>query len=265
MQKTPIACLPELDVVTGEPTDILESIITSVGTFKRYSAWGAFFASKMMEYLGNFDQLPLLLKDFPEILQVCRTYTTTAPFFNYNNIKPYSFIKIPEVCSFSEIFRTEIPTLKNIDYIKTHTESIKLFTKIFINPFVKQFDEYAELDDDEGTTSGDEDLGGGTIIVTTNNNENPESNISIDVIEVKHKNKTNNKNKGNKQLIKQRLFELYLKTGKIPKPKHKASLTHIYHKNVQNQSQSPKHRSKSVKIAKHINLRNTRRVRDGRK
>jgi hypothetical protein len=271
MQKTPIACLPDLDVEVDSPDsnkDILESIITSVGTFKRYSAWGAFFASKMMEYLGNYDQLPLLLKEFPEILQVCRTYTTTAPFFNYNNIKPYSFIKIPEGCSFSEIFRNEIPALQNPDYIKTHTESIKLFTEIFINPFVKQFDEYTEFDDDEGDTD-DEDLGGGTIIVTTNNNENPESNISIDVIEIKHKNKTNNKNKSNKQLIKQRLFELYLKTGKIPKPKHKASLTHIYHKNVQNQSQSqsqsPKHRSKSVKIAKHINLRNTRRVRDGRK
>ena len=273
MQKTPIACLPDLDVKVDSPDsnkDILESIITSVGTFKRYSAWGAFFASKMMEYLGDYDQLPVLLKEFPEILQVCRTYTTTAPFFNYNNIKPYSFIKIPDSCSFSEIFRAEIPALQNIDYIKTHTESIKLFTEIFINPFVKQFDEYTEFDDDEGDTD-DEDLVGGTIIVTTSNNENPESNISIDVIEIKKKNKTNNKNKSNKQLIKQRLFELYLKTGKIPKPKHKASLTHIYHKNVQNQSQSqsqsqsPKHRSKSVKIAKHINLRNTRRVRDGRK
>jgi hypothetical protein len=262
MQKTPIACLPDLDVAGSTDTDILESIFTSLGTFKRYSAWGAFFASKMMEYLGNYNQLPSLFKEFPEILQVCETYTTTAPFFNYNDIKPYSFIKIDEMCSFSGSFQVKLkkdddsPFLQNLDYIGFNTDCIKLFTEIFINPFVKQFDEYAEFDDDKGDTD-DEDFGGGTIIVSTTNNDNPEDNIDIEVIEIKKK------NKGNKRLVKQRLFEIYLKTGKIPKPKYKSSLSHV-NRNVQKQSQSPKHRSKSVKIAKHINLRNTRRVRDGR-
>ena len=265
MQKTPIACLPDLDVAGSTDKDMLESIFTNLGTFKRYSAWGAFFASKMMEYLGNYNQLPLIFKEFPEILQVCETYTTTAPFFNYNDIKPYSFIGIPTGCSFSNIFKAKLkkddssPFLQNPDYIGFNTYCIKLFTEIFINPFVKQFDEYAEFDDDQGNTDGDDDngdtMGGGTIIVTTTNNDNPADNIDIEVIEIKKKNKSN------KRLVKQRLFEIYLKTGKIPKPKHKASLSHV-NQNVQ--KQSPKHRSKSVKIAKHINLRNTRRVRDGR-
>jgi hypothetical protein len=259
MQKTPIACLPDLDVAGSTDKDMLESIFTSLGTFKRYSAWGAFFASKMMEYLGNYNQLPLIFKEFPEILQVCETYTTTAPFFNYNDIKPYSFIGIPTGCSFSNIFKAKLPILQHLDYIGFNTYCIKLFTEIFINPFVKQFDEYAEFDDDQGNTDGDDDngdtMGGGTIIVSTTNNDNPADNIDIEVIEIKKKNKSN------KRLVKQRLFEIYLKTGKIPKPKHKASLSHV-NRNVQ--KQSPKHRSKSVKIAKHINLRNTRRVRDGR-
>jgi hypothetical protein len=254
MQKTPIACLPDLDVAVPTGTDTLESIFTSLGTFKRYSAWGAFFASKMMEYLGNYNQLPSLFKEFPEILQVCETYTTTAPFFNYNNIKPYSFIKIPRDFSFSQIFQTKVLNLQNLDYIRSNTDSIEIFTKIFINPFVKQFDENELFVEEEDT---DDEHGGGTIIVSTTNNENPEDNIDIEVIEIKKK------NKGNKRLVKQRLFEIYMKTGKIPKPKYKSSLSHV-NRNVQKQSQSPKHRSKSVKIAKHINLRNTRRVRDGR-
>jgi hypothetical protein len=258
MQKTPIACLPDLDVAVPTGTDTLESIFTSLGTFKRYSAWGAFFASKMMEYLGNYNQLPSLFKEFPEILQVCETYTTTAPFFNYNNIKPYSFIKIPRDFSFSQIFQTKVLNLQNLDYIRSNTDSIEIFTKIFINPFVKQFDENELFVEEEDTDDeGDDDQGGGTIIVSTTNNENPEDNIDIEVIEIKKK------NKGNKRLVKQRLFEIYMKTGKIPKPKYKSSLSHV-NRNVQKQSQSPKHRSKSVKIAKHINLRNTRRVRDGR-
>ena len=256
MQKTPIACLPDLDVAVPTGTDTLESIFTSLGTFKRYSAWGAFFASKMMEYLGNYNQLPSLFKEFPEILQVCETYTTTAPFFNYNNIKPYSFIKIPRDFSFSQIFQTKVLNLQNLDYIRSNTDSIEIFTKIFINPFVKQFDENELFVEEEDTDDeGDDDQGGGTIIVSTTNNENPEDNIDIEVVEIKKKNKSN------KRLVKQRLFEIYLKTGKVPKPKHKASLSHV-NRNVQ--KQSPKHRSKSVKIAKHINLRNTRRVRDGR-
>jgi hypothetical protein len=260
MQKTPIACLPDLDVEESTSEDMLETIFTSLGTFKRYGAWGAFFASKMMEYLGNYNQLPLIFKEFPEILQVCETYTTTAPFFNYNDIKPYSFIKIPRNFSFSGIFNERLKNtndssfLQNLDYIGFNTEFIEIFTKIFVNPFVKQFDEYAEFDDDESDTDV-EDFGGGTIIVSTTNNDNPEDNIDIEVIEIKKKNKSN------KRLVKQRLFEIYLKTGKIPKPKHKASLSHV-NRNVQ--KQSPKHRIKSVKIAKHINLRNTRRVRDGR-
>ena len=262
MQKTPIACLPDLDVAVPTGTDMLESIFTSLGTFKRYSAWGAFFASKMMEYLGNYNQLPLLFAEFPEILQVCETYTTTAPFFNYNDIKPYSFIKIDERCSFSGTFQFKLSfedTVYVSGILKSKTEDIKLFTEIFINPFVKQFDEFELFDeetvhtDDKG--NGSDTMGGGTIIVTTTNNDNPADNIDIEVIEIKKKNKSN------KRLVKQRLFEIYLKTGKIPKPKHKASLSHV-NQNVQ--KQSPKHRSKSVKIAKHINLRNTRRVRDGR-
>jgi len=258
MQKTPIACLPDLDVAVPTGTDTLESIFTSLGTFKRFSAWGAFFASKMMEYLGNYNQLPSLFKEFPEILQVCETYTTTAPFFNYNNIKPYSFIKIPRDFSFSQIFQTKVLNLQNLDYIRSNTDSIEIFTQIFINPFVKQFDEFELFVEEEDTDDqGNDNQGGGTIIVSTNNNDNPEDNIDIEVIEIKKK------NKGNKQLVKQRLFEIYLKTGKIPKPKYKSSLSHV-NRNVQKQSQSPKHRSKSVKIAKHINLRNTRRVRDGR-
>ena len=257
MQKTPIACLPDLDVAVPTGTDTLESIFTSLGTFKRYSAWGAFFASKMMEYLGNYNQLPLLFKEFPEILQVCETYTTTAPFFNYNNIKPYSFITIPnDSFSFSEIFKTKLPFDPSL-ILKSNTEDIKVFTQIFINPFVKQFDENELFVEEEDTDDEDGDQGGGTIIVSTTNNDNPEDNTDIEVIEIKKK------NKGNKRLVKQRLFEIYLKTGKIPKPKYKSSLSHV-NRNVQKQSQSPKHRSKSVKIAKHINLRNTRRVRDGR-
>jgi hypothetical protein len=204
--------------------------------------------------LGNYNQLPSLFKEFPEILQVCETYTTTAPFFNYNNIKPYSFIKIPRDFSFSQIFQTKVLNLQNLDYIRSNTDSIEIFTKIFINPFVKQFDENELFVEEEDT---DDEHGGGTIIVSTTNNENPEDNIDIEVIEIKKK------NKGNKRLVKQRLFEIYMKTGKIPKPKYKSSLSHV-NRNVQKQSQSPKHRSKSVKIAKHINLRNTRRVRDGR-
>jgi hypothetical protein len=263
MQRTPIACLPDLDVVESNDTDMLESIFTSLGTFKRYSAWGAFFASKMMEYLGNYNQLPLIFKEFPEILQVCETYTTTAPFFNYNDIKPYSFIRIPMECTFSGIFNDRLkkddgsPFLQNLDYIHFNTYYIQIFTEIFVNPFVKQFDEYVEFDEEEEDTDDDDDQGGGTIIVSTTNNENPEDNIDIEVVEIKKKNKSN------KRLVKQRLFEIYLKTGKVPKPKHKASLSHVVlNRNVQ--KQSPKHRSKSVKIAKHINLRNTRRVRDGR-
>ena len=260
MQKTPIACLPDLDVAGSTDKDILESIFTSLGTFKRFSAWGAFFASKMMEYLGNYNQLPLLFAEFPEILQVCETYTTTAPFFNYNDIKPYSFIIIPPEFSFSEIFQARELRF-NAGYIfpilKSKTEDIKVFTKIFIKPFIKQFDEFELFDEEEEDTDDDDDQGGGTIIVSTTNNENPEDNIDIEVIEIKKKNKSN------KRLVKQRLFEIYLKTGKVPKPKHKASLSHVVlNRNVQ--KQSPKHRSKSVKIAKHINLRNTRRVRDGR-
>jgi len=262
MQKTPIACLPDLDVAVPTGTDNLESIFTSLGTFKRYSAWGAFFASKMMEYLGNYNQLPLLFKEFPEILQVCETYTTTAPFFNYNDIKPYSFIIIPDIkipddsFSFSEIFQAKIQFQPGYVFpiLKSKTEDIKVFTQIFINPFVKQFDENELFVEKEDT---DDEHGGGTIIVSTTNNDNPEDNIDIEVIEIKKK------NKGNKRLVKQRLFEIYMKTGKIPKPKYKSSLSHV-NRNVQKQSQSPKHRSKSVKIAKHINLRNTRRVRDGR-
>jgi hypothetical protein len=260
MQKTPIACLPDLDVAVPTGTDTLESIFTSLGTFKRFSAWGAFFASKMMEYLGNYNQLPLLFKEFPEILQVCETYTTTAPFFNYNNIKPYSFIKIPRDFSFSEIFQAKESRFKPgyvLPILKSKTEDIKVFTQIFINPFVKQFDEFELFVEEEDTDDEDGDQGGGTIIVSTTNNDNPEDNIDIEVIEIKKK------NKGNKRLVKQRLFEIYMKTGKIPKPKHTASLSHV-NRNVQKQSQSPKHRSKSVKIAKHINVRNTRRVRDGR-
>jgi len=261
MQKTPIACLPDLDVAVPTGTDTLESIFTSLGTFKRFSAWGAFFASKMMEYLGNYNQLPSLFKEFPEILQVCETYTTTAPFFNYNNIKPYSFIKIPDDYSFSKIFQVKESRFKAgyvLPILKSKTEDIKVFTQIFINPFVKQFDEFELFVEEQDTDKeGNDDQGGGTIIVSTNNNDNPEDNIDIEVIEIKKK------NKGNKQLVKQRLFEIYLKTGKIPKPKYKSSLSHV-NRNVQKQSQSPKHRSKSVKIAKHINLRNTRRVRDGR-
>jgi hypothetical protein len=261
MQKTPIACLPDLDVAvpTTTYTDMLESIFTNLGTFKRYSAWGAFFASKMMEYLGNYNQLPLLFAEFPEILQVCETYTTTAPFFNYNDIKPYSFIIIRPEFSFSEIFQAKIPFQPGSvsPILKSKTEDIKLFTEIFINPFVKQFDEFELFNEEEEDTDDDDDQGGGTIIVSTTNNDNPEDNIDIEVVEIK------NKNKSNKRLVKQRLFEIYLKTGKIPKPKHKASLSHVVlNRNVQ--KQSPKHRSKSVKIAKHINLRNTRRVRDGR-
>jgi hypothetical protein len=213
-----------------------------------------------MEYLGNYNQLPLLFAEFPEILQVCETYTTTAPFFNYNDIKPYSFIIIPPEFSFSERFQAKEPRF-NTGYIfpilKSKTEDIKVFTKIFIKPFIKQFDEFELFDEEEEDTDDDDDQGGGNIIVSTTNNENPEDNIDIEVIEIKKKNKSN------KRLVKQRLFEIYLKTGKVPKPKHKASLSHVVlNRNVQ--KQSPKHRSKSVKIAKHINLRNTRRVRDGR-
>ena len=263
MQKTPIACLPDLDVAGSTGTDMLESIFTSLGTFKRYSAWGAFFASKMMEYLGNYNQLPLIFAEFPEILQVCETYTTTAPFFNYNDIKPYSFIIIDPEFSFSEIFQAKIPFQPGSvsPILKSNTKDIKLFTEIFINPFVKQFDEFELFNEEEEDTDDEGDggntMGGGTIIVTTTNNDNPADNIDIEVIEIKKK------NKGNKRLVKQRLFEIYMKTGKIPKPKYKSSLSHV-NRNVQKQSQSPKHRSKSVKIAKHINLRNTRRVRDGR-
>jgi hypothetical protein len=261
MQKTPIACLPDLDVAGSTGTDMLESIFTSLGTFKRYSAWGAFFASKMMEYLGNYNQLPLIFAEFPEILQVCETYTTTAPFFNYNDIKPYSFIIIDPEFSFSEIFQAKIPFQPGSvsPILKSNTKDIKLFTEIFINPFVKQVDEFELFNEEEEDTDDEGDggntMGGGTIIVTTTNNDNPADNIDIEVIEIKKKNKSN------KRLVKQRLFEIYLKTGKVPKPKHKASLSHV-NRNVQ--KQSPKHRSKSVKIAKHINLRNTRRVRDGR-
>jgi hypothetical protein len=174
-QKTPIACLPDLNV--GPPSDPppsdMESMVTLIGTFKRYSAWGAFFASKMMEYLfDTIIQLPLFFSKFYDILQVCDTYCTTAPFFNFcDKSVPYSLLHIDEAFSFSDIIfhhmskitgtgtpYKELPGNFEV-YLKRklteHTHLLKLFTNVFMAPFMNLNDpDYATADSGSSDGSG---------------------------------------------------------------------------------------------------------------
>ena len=166
-QKTPIACLPDLNVGPPDvlPPSDMESMVTLIGTFKRYSAWGAFFASKMMEYLfDTFIQLPVFFSKFYDILQVCDTYCTTAPFFNFcDKSMPYSLLKIIEAFSFSDVIYKHMTTITgpNTPYkvlpvnfkvylerkLTEHTHLIKLFTDVFMAPFMNLNDpDYATVD-----------------------------------------------------------------------------------------------------------------------
>jgi hypothetical protein len=114
MQRTPIACIPDLpDPVAGGAFPVglfqllqayVNSPYTICGTHKRVSSWGGFFAGKMMDYLfSNYFQAPSLFKLFINQLQVSPQYCTTALIY-CNDIPPYSVLKIPQTYTFAARF-----------------------------------------------------------------------------------------------------------------------------------------------------------------
>jgi hypothetical protein len=114
MQRTPIACIPDLpDPVAGGafpigPFQLLQAYMNSpytiCGTYKRVSSWGGFFAGKMMDYLfGNYFQAPSLFKLFINQLQVCPQYCMTALIYCVD-VPPYSILEVPHSYTFAQCF-----------------------------------------------------------------------------------------------------------------------------------------------------------------
>ena len=103
-QITPIACIPYDDA----EQDINTIRKTLLGTYLRFSIYGTAFAGKPMDYvIGQHEQLPVFFKTdtyFSKYLKVCEHYCTTAPFYNWCNHKPYSYLDIGTGLPFAEYF-----------------------------------------------------------------------------------------------------------------------------------------------------------------
>jgi hypothetical protein len=103
-QITPIACIPYDDA----SLDINTIRKTLLGTYPRFSIYGTAFAGKPMDYvIGQHEQLPVFFKTdtyFSKYLKVCEHYCTTAPFYNWCNHKPYSYLDIGTGLPFAEYF-----------------------------------------------------------------------------------------------------------------------------------------------------------------
>jgi hypothetical protein len=103
-QITPIACIPYDDV----SKDINTIRKTLLGTYPRFSIYGTAFAGKPMDYvIGQHEQLPVFFKTdtyFSKYLKVCEHYCTTAPFYNWCDHKPYSYLNVDTGLPFAQYF-----------------------------------------------------------------------------------------------------------------------------------------------------------------
>jgi hypothetical protein len=103
-QITPIACIPYDDA----SLDINTIRKTLLGTYPRFSIYGTAFAGKPMDYvIGQHEQLPVFFKTdtyFSKYLKVCEHYCTTAPFYNWCDHKPYSYLDVGEGLPFAQYF-----------------------------------------------------------------------------------------------------------------------------------------------------------------
>jgi hypothetical protein len=131
---------------------VLESHKTIFSTPKRVASWGAVLAGKKDDYLfGQYFQLPSLFKQFPGSLQVCHTYYTTALIYNYNTVRPYVFLNIPDGFTFTNMFvkhfadksALSVDTIEATrKYISTHlkakTDEIKKIAELVTAPFMDE-------------------------------------------------------------------------------------------------------------------------------
>jgi hypothetical protein len=103
----------------SELYSMLKSPYTLCGTFKRVSSYGALLAGKMMDYFFRIHkQLPLFFENFPQELQLCHQYCSTALIYD-SDVSPYNLLQIPPESSFlrpfAEHFRSIGVTFNRLD------------------------------------------------------------------------------------------------------------------------------------------------------
>jgi hypothetical protein len=177
-QVTPIACIP----YDNADQDINSIAKTLLGTYPRFSIYGTAFAGKPMDYvIGQHEQLPVFFKTdtyFSKYLKVCEHYCTTAPFYNWCDHKPYSYLDVGEGLPFAQYF-VELFNAEG-DYarlglqfdesilapiLKKRTSMVEAITRLYTDDcgFFEMFNEPNELvkkqdeEDDLCKEAGDED------------------------------------------------------------------------------------------------------------
>ena len=94
----------DLAATLSELYSMLKSPYTLCGTFKRVSSYGALLAGKMMDYFFRIHkQLPLFFENFPQELQLCHQYCSTALIYD-SDVSPYNLLQIPPDSSFLALF-----------------------------------------------------------------------------------------------------------------------------------------------------------------
>ena len=163
-QITPIACIPY-----NNPNQDINSIQkTLLGTYPRFSIYGTAFAGKPMDYvIGEHEQLPVFFKTdtyFSKYLKVCEHYCTTAPFYNWCDHKPYSYLNVDTGLPFAQYFvdlfnaegdyarlglqfdeRILEPILKN------RTSTVEAITRLYTDncAFFQMFNDPIEVDKEQ--------------------------------------------------------------------------------------------------------------------
>jgi hypothetical protein len=102
--ETRLIALLAANPTLSELYSMLKSPYTLCGTFKRVSSYGALLAGKMMDYFFRIHkQLPLFFENFPQELQLCHQYCSTALIYD-SDVSPYNLLQIPPDYSFLERF-----------------------------------------------------------------------------------------------------------------------------------------------------------------
>ena len=160
-QVTPIACIP-YDI----PDENINSIDkTLLGTYPRFSIYGTAFAGKPMDYvIGQHEQLPVFFKTdtyFSKYLKVCEHYCTTAPFYNWCDHKPYSYLDVGAGLPFAQYFvdlfsaegdyaslGLEFDQTLLEPILKERTSVVEAVTRLYTNgcSFFEMFNDPSEVD-----------------------------------------------------------------------------------------------------------------------
>jgi len=163
-QVTPIACIP-YEYPDKNINDIAKTLL---GTYPRFSIYGTAFAGKPMDYvIGEHEQLPVFFKTdtyFSKYLKVCEHYCTTAPFYNWCDHKPYSYLDVGEGLPFAQYF-VELFNAEG-DYarlglqfderilepiLKNRTSTVEAITRLYTDncAFFQMFNDPIEVDKEQ--------------------------------------------------------------------------------------------------------------------